>query len=275
MSVRNRDYSRLTFSICLTNFDPLLSDSSLYGTIEKLGFHALFLPENSHVPVDRSKTLKKDVDPSRIRGFCDPFPVLSSCAVATKNLKLGTSVTLLTQRDARFLARSVSSLQFFSNNRFILGVAGGFIREAMENHGSSFTARWSIVKNAVLTMKSDWQRAKGMGEGFDVPPIFIGSNSSHVPLRVAEYADGWMLRKEMYKGNALDDLKKACLNIGRPYSSVKVILMGAPHDKVQIEKEINYGISNFLFFTPGHEMTQLLDELHRLGEIVGAFKKVA
>ena len=50
-----------------------------------------------------------------------------------------------------------------------------------------------------------------MGEGFDVPPIFIGSNSSHVPLRVAEYADGWMLRKEMYKGNALDDLKKAIL----------------------------------------------------------------
>ena len=166
-------------------------------------------------------------------------------------------------------------MQFFSNNRFILGVAGGFIREAMENHGSSFTARWSIVKNAVLTMKSDWQRAKDMGEGFDIPPIFIGSNSSHVPLRVAEYADGWMLRKEMYKGNALDDSKKACSNIGRPYSSVKVILMGAPHDKVQIEKEINYGISNFLFFTPGHEMSQLLDELHRLGEIVGAFKKVA
>ena len=262
----------LTFSICLTNFDPYLSSALLYKTIERLGFYALFLPENSHVPVDRSKTLKKDVDPARIRGFCDPYPVLSSCAVATKRLMLGTSVTLLTQRDAQFLARSVSSLQFLSNDRFILGIAGGFIREAMENHGSDFNARWDIVKSRVSQMRADWLQANSAQHKFRMPPIFIGSNSSKVPLRVAEYADGWMLRKQMYKGDALADLKVACRLLRRPYSSVKVILMGASPERDEIEKEIFYGINNFLFFSSAEDKSALEDELQRLGELISIFK---
>ncbi len=266
------DSGDLTFSICLTNFDPYLSNSSLYKTIERLGFFALFLPENSHVPIDRSKTLKKDIDPSRIRGFCDPYPVLSSCAAATNRLKLGTSVTLLTQRDAQFLARSVSSIQFLSNNRFILGIAGGFIREAMENHGSDFNSRWDIVKSRVSLMRSDWSQADRALSNFRIPPIFIGSNSSRVPLRVAEYADGWMLRKQMYKGDALADLKAACLRLGRPFSSVDVILMGAPQSKNEIEKEISYGINNFLFFSSGEDQSALEDELQRLGDLISEFK---
>ena len=35
--------------------------------------------------------------------------------------------------------------------RFIFGVAGGFIREAMENHGSIFQDRWEIVENSFET----------------------------------------------------------------------------------------------------------------------------
>ena len=248
MRIKKIDFANLKFSICLTNFDPYLSDSIIYETIERLGFHALFLPENSHVPLDRSKTLKKDIDPARIKRFCDPYPVLSFCAATTTKLKLGTSVTLLTQRDARVLARSITSLQFISRNRFILGIAGGFIREAMENHGSDFNSRWSIVRDAVTTMKADWNRARFDAGTFQRPPIFIGSNSSHVPSRVAEYADGWMLRKEMYKGDALNDLRRACERFGRPFSSVTVILMGAPTDKYQLEQEAFKGISNFLFF---------------------------
>lgn len=268
----DEDSSDLTFSICLTNFDPYLSNGSLYKTIERLGFYALFLPENSHVPIDRSKTLKKDIDPARIRGFCDPYPVLSFCAAATKRLRLGTSVTLLTQRDAQLLARSVSSLQILSNNRFILGIAGGFIREAMENHGSDFSARWDIVKSRLSQMRADWLHANSALSNFRVPPIFIGSNSSRVPLRVAEYADGWMLRKQMYKGDALADLKAACLRIGRPFSSVNVILMAPPQDKSVIEKEISYGISNFLFFSSGEDTAALEDELHRIGNLIREFK---
>ena len=261
-----------TFSICLTNFDPYLSSDLLYKTIERLGFYALFLPENSHVPVDRSKTLKKDVDPARIRGFCDPYPVLSSCATATTRLMLGTSVTLLTQRDAYFLARSVSSLQILSNNRFILGIAGGFIREAMENHGSDFNARWDIVKSRVSQMKADWLQANRFLRKFRMPPIFIGSNSSKVPLRVAEYADGWMLRRQIYKGDALNDLKVACRKLGRPYSSVKVILMGAPQEREELEKEILRGITNFIFFSSGEDRNALEDELQQLGELIKKFK---
>ena len=157
------DSSDLTFSICLTNFDPYLSNGSLYKTIERLGFYALFLPENSHVPIDRSKTLKKRTSIlPEYGGFCDPYPVLSSCAAATGRLRLGTSVTLLTQRDAQLLARSVSSLQILSNNRFILGIAGGFIREAMENHGSDFSARWDIVKSRLSQMRADWLHANSV-----------------------------------------------------------------------------------------------------------------
>ena len=71
----------------------------------------------------------------------------------------------------------------------------------------------------------------------------------------------------MYKGDALADLKAACHKNREAFSSVNVILMAPPQDKSVIEKEISYGISNFLFFSSGEDMAALEDELHRIAQL--------
>ena len=59
-------------------------------------------------------------------------------------------------------------------------------------------------------MRADWMHANSALQTLSASN-FYRVNSSRVPLRVAEYADGWMLRKQMYKGDALADLKAACI----------------------------------------------------------------
>ena len=168
--------------------------------------HGIFLPENSHVPLERPKTLKSFSDIRRLAGFYDPFPCLSALAVLSDDLKLGTSVCLLTQRMVPLIAGSIETMQRLSGERFIFGVAGGFIREAMENHGSNFQNRWGIVENSVTELKRDWVIRSGDEKDIIFPPVWIGSNSRKVPDRVARYADGWMTRKTLYPGNAIIDL---------------------------------------------------------------------
>ena len=108
-----------------------------------------------------------------------------------------------------------------------MGIAGGFIREAMETHGVDFPERWNIVEVSVSVIRAQWDRGSLGDPGVVQPPIWIGSNSKEVPKRVAGYADGWMTRKNLYPANAIEDMRKACAEIGRPFSSATMVLMNA------------------------------------------------
>ena len=96
-------------SICFTDLTNFSFTKSFVSALEGAGTYAVFFPENSHVPIQRPKTLKSFPDIKRLARFYDPFPCLSALAALTEDLKLGTSVCLLTQRDLT-LSRTPESL---------------------------------------------------------------------------------------------------------------------------------------------------------------------
>jgi len=53
---------------------------------------------------------------------------------ATTTLKLGTGVSLVTQRDPIILAKEVASLDVLSGGRLLFGVGPGWIAEELANH---------------------------------------------------------------------------------------------------------------------------------------------
>lgn len=280
--------ARPSFGVCVLPTDTTLPPVDLARGVEDRGLDTLFFAENSHVPVKHSKNSYHR--PEIVEPFArmhDSITALAACAAVTERIRLGTGVCLLTERDPLTTAKAVASLDHVSNGRVIFGIAGGWIREAIEHHGSSFRHRWSIVRERALAIRTLWRDdpAEFHGEFVDFdpvwsypkphqpggPPIYIGSNSAKVPARVAEYADGWMPIHGRYEGDPIEDLRRACDEAERDFADMTVILFGAPQDEAVLTDFAGRGCAGFVFLVPPDrldDVPRVLDELAALAERV-------
>ena len=157
---------QVNFGICIFPTENIPQPNVIAIIAEKKNLDYLFLAENSHIPI--TNTAKKYYKKETFKLFgmmYDPIISLSACAAQTKNIKLGTGVCLLTERDPIITAKAISTLDHLSNGRLIFGVAGGWIKEAMENHGSCFEQRWAIVEEHVDLIKKLWTNEEINHEG--------------------------------------------------------------------------------------------------------------
>jgi probable F420-dependent oxidoreductase len=237
------------------------------------------------MPVERRQDwppVKGLMDP--LMRLYDPFVALAGAAAVTERLLLGFAVCLMTHRDPINTAKAVASLDLLSNGRVILGVAGGALDTAMRNHGSEFKHRWKITRERTLAVRTIWSEelAEFHGEFVDFgplsawpkpmqtggPPIWIGSNSKSVPGRVAEYADGWIVFRDMYKGDAPADLRLACEKAGRDFNELTLTLMDAPREESLARDYLGAGFRKLIFLMPqaGEAILRELDEIAALAE---------
>ena len=274
------------FGVCLLPTDQTLPPVELARAVEERKLDMLFFAENSHVPIKHSKNTYHR--PEIVEPFArmhDSITALAACAAVTERIQLGTGVCLLTERDPITTAKSIATLDHLSDGRVIFGIAGGWIKEAMEHHGTSFKERWRIVRDRALAIRTLWRDdpAEYHGEYVDFepmwcrpkpkqaggPPMYIGSNSDKVPARVADYADGWMPIYGRYEGDPLDDLRDACDAAARNYDEMTTLLFDAPRDIAVIEDFIGRGCEGFVFFVPPErydDVLSVLDEISTLCE---------
>lgn len=215
----------------------------------------------------------------------DPFVTLGACAAVTERIALGISVCLLTHRNAIATARAAASLDAVSNGRLILGVAGGFVAEAMENHGSPFKDRWRIVREKTIAIRRVWAGSEPEFHGdfvdFDPfeakytpvqvggPPIWVGSNHATVTDKVAEYGDGWFVFENRYSGDPFRDLRIACDARERDFREVTIALMDAPQDIETLAPRIEAGHRHLIFLLRIENLDQAQTELDKLCALSG------
>ena len=174
---------------------------------ERLGFESLFIPEHSHIPVDTNFPLAPEV-PMIYKSMFDPFVSLAAAAAVTENLKVGTAIALIPQRDPIHTAKEVATLDQISGGRVVLGIGGGWNEEEMEAHGTDPKTRFRLMREKVEAIKTLWtsEVAEYHGRHVDVPPtwqwpkpvqdphppILVGGAGPNVLNRVVSYGDGWL-----------------------------------------------------------------------------------
>ncbi len=273
------------FGVTMFPTDYSIQPVPLAKAVEERGLNSLFFPEHTHIPVSRATPFPGGGDlPKMYWHTHDPFVALGAAAAVTKDIKLGTGICLVIERDPITLAKEVASLDTISNGRFVLGIGAGWNREEMENHGANYPRRWAEVREKVLAMKTIWSEDEPQFHGefvdFDPlwsypkpvqaggPPIWIGANSKWVFNRLAEYADGWMPIGGLGSGN-MERLEEALAAKGRNVADLDLALFGAPPKPEALAGRIEQGFDHLIFNLPSgteDEVLPLLDKYADLSE---------
>ncbi|MEZ5098772.1 MAG: LLM class F420-dependent oxidoreductase [Thermoleophilia bacterium] len=255
--------------------------------LEQHGLDSLFLPEHTHIPVDRRTPFPIGGElPRYYAETYDPFVALATVAATTERLGIGTGVCLLIQRDPIVTAKEVASLDVLSAGRFELGVGAGWNREEIENHGTDFPSRWKLLRERVEAMRAIWTQDEASYAGELVsfeplraepkplqrphPPVLLGSNAPRAIDRVLRYADGWMPSTGMGGIDLVEgvaELRRRAEELGRPRPPVTVF--GGDGDEGELARLAAAGVDRVLLRLPTAPAAEVLPIVERYGRLAG------
>ncbi|AKH82959.1 F420-dependent oxidoreductase [Streptomyces sp. CNQ-509] len=146
---------RISVTVFLT--DETVRPPALARELEERGFHGLYLPEHTHIPVSRDTPAPMGEPLPREYGrTLDPFVALGQAAAVTERLALGTGITLVAQHDPIVLAKQVATLDFLSGGRLTLGVGFGWNEEEADDHGVDWRGRRELGRRKMGLMNALW-----------------------------------------------------------------------------------------------------------------------
>src|ERR1700745_1801717 len=151
----------MEFGAAIFFTDYAMGPVELGRALEERGFESLWAPEHSHIPLSRQSPFPQGGDlPKKYYDVMDPFVTLAAAASATNNLKVGTGICLVVQRDPIHTAKSVASLDQVSGGRFLFGIGAGWNQHEMEDHGTVYATRFKKMREQIEAMREIWTKSK-------------------------------------------------------------------------------------------------------------------
>ena len=198
----------LGFSSMNTADDP--APALLAKTLEEAGFESLWYGEHSHIPIARATPYPPGGElPEPYKKMMDPYISLMAAASATSQLRLGTGIALLLERELLSQAKTIGTLDRLSDGRLLIGCGVGWNEEEFVNATSlPWKRRYLALKELVLAQRELFTQPEPEYHGelidFDPvwfepkpvqasgPPVIFGAMGPLGVRHAAEWADGWM-----------------------------------------------------------------------------------
>jgi probable F420-dependent oxidoreductase len=204
----------------------------------------------------------------------------------TTQLRLGTGVCLVIERDPITTAKEVATLDHISGGRFLFGIGGGWNLEEMSNHGTDPKRRWALMRERILAMQQIWSHDEAEFHGelvqFDRiwqwpkpvqkphPPVIVGGNGPHTLRRVIDYGDEWM--PIVGRGQPIEErfgeLAGLAQAAGRP--PIPITVWGVRPDPQAIDHFASLGVSRCVFGLPAADADEVLPRLKHHAEAMRA-----
>src|SRR6266851_697763 len=271
----------MKFGAAIFPTDYGISMNELAPAVEAAGFESLWVAEHSHIPAGRQTPWPGGAElPKHYWHSMDPFIALSAAALASKELKVGTGICLVVQRDPIHTAKQVASLDHVSDGRFLFGIGGGWNKEEMADHGTDFPTRWKLLRERVEAMKAIWTQdvSEYHGDMVDFgpmwcwpkpiqkpyPPIILGGSGPNILKRVVAYADGWMPNRGDVISR-LGELRELARAAGRGYIPTTTYPRATAEE---IEQMQSAGVDRCIWYLSPDGRDPALKKLDQLAELI-------
>ncbi|MDA8033259.1 MAG: LLM class F420-dependent oxidoreductase [Actinomycetota bacterium] len=188
--------------------DVTLDAGTMARLVEGAGFESLFLGEHSHIPAGQQSSYPGGDGglPAGYERTLDLFVVLTQAALATTQLRVGSGICQVVQRDPIHTAKAVASIDHVSGGRVVLITGSSWNLEEMRNHGTDPSTRYELLEERVLAMRQIWADDEASFHGRFVDferiwswpkpvqqpmPVFVGGNSEGSEDRALRVGTGW------------------------------------------------------------------------------------
>jgi probable F420-dependent oxidoreductase len=170
---------------------------------EAAGFESLWTGEHVVLPDPQAPPSPAAPDTP----FLDPAVALAYVAAATRDVRLGTGIIILPQRNPLVLAKELASVDVLSGGRLIFGLGIGYLKPEFDALGIPFEQKGARTLDYLQAMLAMWTQEKPAYAGRFVrfagiqamprpvqkphPPIVIGGHTPAAFRRAVEHGNGW------------------------------------------------------------------------------------
>jgi probable F420-dependent oxidoreductase len=198
--------------IVLFTSDRGITPARAAKAAEDAGFHTLYVPEHTHIPVKRDAahpgTGDATLPDDRYLRTLDPWVSLATAAAVTERIRLSTAVALPVESDPITLAKTIATLDHLSGGRVTLGAGFGWNTDELSDHGVPAGRRRTVLREYVEAMRALWTQDEASYDGEFVSfgaswawpkpvqlhiPVLVGAGAGPKTFAwIAANADGWM-----------------------------------------------------------------------------------
>lgn len=270
----------MKYGVTMFATDRSMPVPELAAEAEARGFHSLYVPEHTHIPVSRetpAPTGTDELDEGYARTL-DPLIALAAAASVTATIRLGTAVALPAQHDPIAWAKAVATLDHLSGGRAVLGVGYGWNKEELRDHGVAYADRRDVVREHLLAAQALWRDDIAAFDGKHVslspswswpksvqqprPTILLGgSPGPKLFANIAEWCDGWI----PFGGAGLKDqlpvLRDAVAAAGRDPDELHIVPMGVFPTPEKLAYYESLGVTETVFRVPNTTRDEILPVL--------------
>ncbi|MGW3020524.1 LLM class F420-dependent oxidoreductase [Streptomyces longwoodensis] len=280
---------RIAVTIFLT--DETITPVRLARELEQRGFAGLYLPEHTHIPVERTTPYPAGGDLPREYGrTLDPFVALGQAAAVTERLGLGTGITLVAQHDPIDLAKQIATLDHLSGGRFTLGLGFGWNVEEADDHGVRWRTRRELVRDRMALMRALWSEEPTAHQGefgavrasFAHPKpvqqprgpvtgprtLVGGAAGPKLFAHIAEYADGWLPIGGRGLTESVPRLRETWTDAGRDPAALQIVPYAVTPTPGKLTYYADLGIEEVVLQLPPEGEKQVLHKLDEYAEYV-------
>ena len=225
---------------------------------EQIGVESLWTAE--HVVLPDPREAPSPADPET--PFLHPSTLLAYIANVTDEIKLGTGITLIAQRNPVVLAKEMGSLDVISSGRLLLGIGAGYLHQEFSALGVDFSIRGAKTDESIEIIRTLWNQTNPEYHGKFIqfkniqaqprplqeggPPIIIGGISPAALRRTVTHGNGWY-------GFALD------------IETTKKVLENLEIAKSRYERDPNLGPLSISITPPSRPSKTMMEDYAAIG----------
>lgn len=181
------------------------------------------------------------LEPSEL--VLEPLMFMAFLAGQTSKIQIGISVLIVPYRNPVVTAKAISTLDFLSHGRVIVGMGSGWMKEEFDALGVPYAERGKQTDEYIHIFKELWTKEAPSFQGTyhqfsnitcypqpvqkPYPPIWIGGNSKRAMRRALELGDGWQpgWSRPDQLAHELEEFKRVAERIGRDPQKVELSLL--------------------------------------------------